>query len=237
MSTTSALSLGQAAQNINNLISFKLVKDSLLSTCGSAVKSVLDTAKVALPNLTKVGNTGALGLGLKALGLGLAGYSAISGMTNLYSASKDLAGSPSYDTASGNLLKAGLDGFGMVSALGLAFGKVNALPLAIAYASSGIAKEGENLMMGNSSLMKIPVLSQLFNFQAHEGAGYELQNVSKLTKLNDKFIEMDNAIRKRLGFSDYLLRTTDGAITQRSEEATKKVFKDIYTNQQNLGAI
>ena len=75
------------------------------------------------------------------------------------------------------------------------------------------------------------------SFQAHEGAGYELQNVSKLTKLNDKFIEMDNAIRKRLGFSDYLLRTTDGAITQRSEEATKKVFKDIYTNQQNLGAI
>lgn len=237
MSTTSALSLGQAAQSINNLVSFKLVKDSLLSTGGSAVKSVLDTAKVVLPNLMKVGNTGALGLGLKALGLGLAGYSAISGITNLYTASKDLAGSPSYDTGSYNLLKAGLDGFGMISALGLAFGKVSALPLAIAYASSGIAKEGEKVMLGESALVKIPVLSQLLNFQAHEGAGYELQNASKLTKLNDKFIEMDNAIRKRLGFSDYLLRTTDSAITQRSEEATRQVLKGIYENKQNLGAI
>jgi hypothetical protein len=237
MSTTSALSLGQAAQNINNLISFKLVKDSLLGTGGNAVKSVLDTAKVVLPNLMKVGNTGALGLGLKALGLGLAGYSAISGMTNLYSASKDLAGSPSYDTASGNLLKAGLDGFGMISALGLAFGKANALPLAIAYAGSGIAKEVEKLMVGGSSLTKIPVLSQLLNFQANEGAGYELQNASKLTALNDKFIEMDNAMRKKLGFNDYLLRTTYSDITQRSEEATKQVLKGIYENKQNLGAI
>jgi len=205
MNTALVPSLGQTAQLINNSITPKVITDGLWGMGVSGLKTLKDTFTAVAPKLLTANNTKFWGLGTKGAGLALAAYSGISALTKLYNASKDLAGSPAYDTASGSILGASLDTVAAGAALGLGFGKFNAVPALLAYAASGLFTEYENLATGRSKLYNIPSLGFLLKYQANEGA-WMAQGTPKLQESYDFFINLDNKIREKMGFDGYLLR-------------------------------
>jgi hypothetical protein len=220
-------SLGQTVQSLNKLITPKVLTDGLWSMGQSGVKTMADTFTAVVPNLLRANNEKFWGLGMKAAGIVLTAYSAISLATNLYVASKNFAGSPGYDTGTGALLKGGLDFIAAGSALGMAFGKFNAIPALLAYAGSGAFKIYEDLAVNNSELYKIPVMTQLLKFQANEG-GWQVQNTPKLQPSYDVFIESDNWIRKNLlNFDDYLLRGTYKDEQKKFQESQKMASESL----------
>jgi hypothetical protein len=200
-------SLGLAAQTLSNSITPKAITDGLWNWGASGVKTLKDTFTAVAPNLLRANNTKFWGLGLKGAGLALAGSATVSLLSNVDNAAKDFAGAISYDTGSASLVRAGLDGLVGASALGMAFGKFNAVPALVSLAASGIFKEYEKLATNQSSLLDIPVMHQLLRYQPGESGSY-IYGTSKLSPSYDFFIDADNKIRKLMGFNDYLLRDT-----------------------------
>jgi hypothetical protein len=200
-------SLGLAAQTLSNSITPKAITDGLWGWGANGFKAVKDTAGAVVPKLLSTNNSKFWGLGIKGAGLALAGMATVSLLSNASSAAKDFSGAIGYDTGSAGLVKGGLDILTGASALGMAFGKVNAVPALASLAASGIFKEYEKLATKQSNLLKIPVMHQLLTYQANESGPYVV-GTSKLSPSYDFFIEADNKIRKWMGFNDYLLRST-----------------------------
>lgn len=210
MNTALAPSLGSTVQTFNQAITPKVITDGLWGWGASGLKTIKDTVTAVAPKLLSTNNTQFWGLGIKAAGLALAAYSGITAVSGVYSASKDLAGSPSFDTATGSLVGSALDVTAAGTALAMAFGKTNAVIPAAAYLTAGLFKEYENLATGRSKLYGIPALSLLLKYQANEG-NWNAQGTTKLQESYDPFIKGDNWMRKNLlGFNDYLLRPTEG---------------------------
>ena len=207
MNTLIPPSLGQAAQSLNSVITPKVISDGLWNWGAGCVKTLKDTFTAVAPNLLRANNTKFWGLGLKGAGLALAGAATVSLLSNVDNAAKCFAGAISYETASTSLVRAGLDGLVGASALGMAFGKVNAIPALASLAASGIFKEYEKLATNQSSLLDIPVMHQLLRYQPGESGSYSY-GTSKFSPSYDFFINADNKIRKWMGFDDYLLRDT-----------------------------
>ena len=200
-------SLGLAAQTLSNSITPKAITDGLWNWGANGLKTVKDTIGTVAPKLLSTNNSKFWGLGIKGAGLALAGMATVSLLSNANSAAKDFAGSIGYDTGSAALVKGGLDVLTGASALGMAFGKVNAIPALASLAASGIFKEYEKLATNQSSLLKIPAMYQLLTYQANESGPYVV-GTNKFSPSYDFFIEADNKIRKFIGFDDYLLRST-----------------------------
>ncbi|MBU6197632.1 MAG: hypothetical protein KGO93_08730 [Cyanobacteria bacterium REEB446] len=201
------LSLGQTAQTISNAITPKAITDGLWSWSTSGLKAVKDTVSVVAPKLLNTNNSKFWGLGIKGAGLALAGAATVSLLSNVSTATKNFSGAIGYDTGSAALVKGGLDILTGASALGMAFGKVNAIPTLVSLAASGIFKEYEKLATNQSNLLKIPAMYQLLTYQANESGPYVV-GTNKFSPSYDFFIEADNKIRKSMGFNDYLLRST-----------------------------
>ena len=200
-------SLGLAAQTLSNSITPKAITDGLWNWGANGLKTVKDTIGTVAPKLLSTNNSKFWGLGIKGAGLALACMATVSLLSNANSAAKEFAGSIDYDTGSAALVKGGLDVLTGASALGMAFGKVNAIPALASLAASGIFKEYEKLATNQSSLLKIPAMYQLLTYQANESGPY-VKGTNKFSPSYDFFIEADNKIRKWMGFDDYLLRST-----------------------------
>ncbi len=226
MNTALAPSLGQAAQNINKAITPKVITDGLWGMGVSGIKTLKDTFTAVAPKLLTANNTKFWGLGIKGAGLALAAYSGISALTKFHTAAKNFSGSPSYDTGSGALVGAGLDVVAASAALGLGFGKLNAVPALIAYAASGLFTEYENLATGTSKLYNVPALGFLLKYQGNEGT-WAAQGTPKLQESYDFFINLDNKIREKMGFDGYLLRPLDRDGWQKLHDTQNSVLEKV----------
>jgi hypothetical protein len=216
---TTQLNWGSMAEGLNKSVSVKGTFDAAWGTLASGCKSVTEVIGTALPKLMATNNTQFWGLGMKLGGIGLATFAGISLLSNVYGGVKNLLGQPGPETASASAIKSGLDVISTVTAAGMAAGKLNALPVCLAYLASGVFKEMEKLVTDRSRLLEIPIFQRLLAWQANDpNRGTRSMGTSKLAQMNDPFIKIDNDLRVLLGFPAYQSRYLLGDIDKQIQD-------------------